>query len=79
MSSIMELIRPELSKLSALYLKNVTVVFVYILSSASIDQSASNLGKMFMSNGIYMSLIMGPIGPERLELFSVKLGKNCCI
>ena len=38
--------------------------FVYTLSSANTDQSALNL-----------SLITGPIGPEQLELFALKLGK----
>ena len=36
--------------------------FVYTLSSAYIDQSAPNMGKIFMSNRILMSSIMGPIG-----------------
>ena len=58
-----------------LFKKAVTFDFVYILSSAYIDQSAPNLGKIFMSNGIWMSLIMGPIGPEQLELFGLELGK----
>ena len=26
-----------------------------------------------------MNLIIGPIGPEQLELFTPELGKNCCI
>ena len=47
--------------------------FVYTLSSAKIDQSALNLGKVFMSNSIGMSSIMGPIGPEQLELFGLEL------
>ena len=53
--------------------KNVTFDFVYILSSAYIDQSAPNLGKIFISNRILMSLIIGPIGPEQLELFGLEL------
>ena len=55
--------------------KTVTFDFVYILSSAYIDQSAPNLGKIFMSNRIWMSSIMGPIGPEQLELFVLELWK----
>ena len=49
----------------------VTVVFdfVYTLSSANIDQSEPNLGKIFMSNRIGMSLIMGP-----MELFALEFG-----
>ena len=49
----MNVIVTELSELSAHYLeKNVTFDFVYILSSAYIDQSAPNLGKIFMCNRI---------------------------
>ena len=53
--------------------KTVTFDFVYTLSSAYIDQSAPNLGKIFISNRIGMSLIMGPIEPEQLELFGLEL------
>ena len=75
-SSIMNVIGTELSELSADYLKkNVTFDCVYILSSAYIDQSAPNLGKIFMSNRIWMSSIMCPIGPEQLELFGLELWK----
>ena len=75
-SSIMNVIGTELSEISAHYLKkNVTFDFVYIRSIAYIDQSAPNLGKIFMSNRIWMSSIMGPIGPEQLELFGLKLWK----
>ena len=45
------------------------------ISSANIDQSAPNLVKIFMSYRISMNSIMGPIGPEQLELFALKLGK----
>ena len=73
-SSIMNVIGTELSELSAHYLKKtVTFYFVYILSSACIDQSAPNLGKIFMSHRIWMSSIMGPIGPKQLELFGLEL------
>ena len=58
-SFIMELIRPELSELSALefenlpYLTMFTLLHLQILtqslSSANIDQSAPNLVKIFMS------------------------------
>ena len=43
--------------------------------TANIDQSAPNLGKKFVSNRIGMSSIMGPTGPEQLELFALELGK----
>ena len=55
--------------------KTVTFDFLYILSSAYIDQSAPNLGKIFMSNRNWMSSIMGPIGPKQLELFGLELWK----
>ena len=74
-SSIMNLIGTEWSELSAFYLKTIIFVFVYTLSSANIDLLAPNLGKISMSNRIRMSSIMGPIGPEQLELFALKLGK----
>ena len=49
----MNVIGTELSELSAhFFKKNVTFDYVYILSSAYIDQSAPNLGKIFMSNRI---------------------------
>ena len=50
-------------------------LFTQSLSSANIDQSAPNLVKIFMSNRISMNSIMGPIGPEQLELFALELGK----
>ena len=51
--SIINVIGTELSELSVHYLKKpVTFDFVYTLSSAYIDQSAPNLGKIFMSNRI---------------------------
>ena len=75
-SLIMNVIGTELSELSSHYLKKtVTFDFVYILSSVYIDQSPPNLGKIFMSNRILMSLIMGPIGPKQLELFGLELWK----
>ena len=58
-----------------LFKKTVIFDFVYTLISTNIDQSASDLGKIFMSNRILMSLIMGPIGAEHLELFALELGK----
>ena len=76
----MNVIGTELSELSAHYLKKkkkkkkkkLLHLTVYILSSAYIDQSAPNLGKIFMSNRVWMSSIMGPIGPEQLELFGLE-------
>ena len=62
-----------------LFKKTVTFDFVYILSSVYIDQSAPNLGKIFMSNRILMSSVMGPIGPEQLELFGLEWWKIAAI
>ena len=50
-------------------------MFTQSLSSANIDQSASNLVKIFISNRFLMNSIMGPIAPEQLELFTLELGK----
>ena len=74
--SIMNVIGTKLLELSTHYLKKTVIFdFVYILSSAYIDQSAPNLGKIFISNRICMSSIIGPIGPEQLELFGLELWK----
>ena len=49
----MNVIGTDLPELSSHYLKKtVTFDFVYILSSAYIERSAPNLGKIFMSNVI---------------------------
>ena len=61
--------------ISPLFEITVTFDFVYTLSSAYIDQSAPNLGKIFVSNRIWMRLIMGPNGLEQLELFGLELWK----
>ena len=75
-SLIMNVIGTELSELSGHFLKTtVTFDFAYTLSSAYIDQSAPNLGKIFMSNRVWKSSIMDPIGPKQLELFGLELWK----
>ena len=56
--------------------KNLFLTLFTLYHLQYIDQSAPNLGKMFMSNRILMCLIMGSIGPEQLELFALELGKN---
>ena len=43
MSSVMELIGPELSELSAFELENLPYLTLYTLASADIDQSVPNL------------------------------------
>ena len=47
--------------------------FVYTLSSTNIDQSASNLVKMYVIIGSHMSLIMDLIRPELCELSALEL------
>ena len=48
--------------------KKLIFVFIYTLYRPV-------LGKLFMSNRIWMSLIMGPIGREQLELFALNWEK----
>ena len=48
MSSIMDVIRPELSELSTLELENLPYLTVYTLASANIDQSVPNLVTIYM-------------------------------
>ena len=65
MSSIMELIRPELFELSALELKKFAIFdFVYTLASANIDQSVPNLATIYMPIRSRMSSIMSQIEPQ---------------
>ena len=47
MTLIMDLIRQELSELSALELENLPYSTVYILASANIDQSVPNLATIY--------------------------------
>ena len=75
MSSIMELIGPELSQLSALELENLPYLTVYSLASANIDQSLPNLATIYMPMRARMSLIMGQIKSEHPELFALEFGK----
>ena len=75
MSSIMDLIGPELSKLSALELENLPYFTVYTLASANIDQSVPNLSTIYMPIKSRMSSIMGQIKSKYPELFSLEFGK----
>ena len=75
MSSIMELIGPELSELSALEFENLPYLTVYSLVSANIDQSVSNLTTIHMLMRARMSSIMGQIEAEHPELFALEIGK----
>ena len=72
MSSIMELIGPELSELSALELENLPYL---TLASANIDQSVPNLATIYMPIRSRMSSIMGQIKPDHPELFALEFGK----
>ena len=72
MSSIMDLIGPELFKLSAL---EAIFDFVYTLASANIDQSVPNLTTIYLPIRFRMSSIMEQIKPEHLELFALEFGK----
>ena len=75
-SSIMDLIGPELSKLLALEFEKFAIFdFVYTLASANIDQSVQNLATIYMPIKSRMSLIMRQIELERLELFALEFGK----
>ena len=75
-SSILDLIRPELSELSALELENFSIFdFVYTLASANSDQSVPNLATIYMTIKSWMSSILGQIKSEHLKLFALELGK----
>ena len=75
MSSIVDVIRPELSELSTLELGNFPYLTLFTLASANIDQSVPNLVTIYMPIKSRMSLIMGQIEPEHLELFALEFGK----
>ena len=59
MSLIMEVIGPELSKLSALELENLPYLTLFTLASAIIDQLVPNLVTLYMLIRSRMSAIMG--------------------
>ena len=72
MSSIMELIGPELSELSALELENLPYLTLFTLASANIDQSLPNLATIHMPVRARMSLIMDLIEPELSKLSALE-------
>ena len=74
MSSIMEVIGLELSKLSALELENLPYLTSLTLTSANIDQSVPNLATIYIPIRPWMSSIMGQIEQEHLELFALEFG-----
>ena len=75
MSSIMEPIGPELSKLAALEFEKIAILIlsVYSLASTNINQSSLNLVKMYMTTRARMVFIMEPIGPDLSELSALEL------
>ena len=75
MSSIMDLIGPELSELPALELENLPYLTVNTLASANIDQSVPNLATIYMPIRSRMSSNIGQIEPEHPELFALEFGK----
>ena len=76
MSLIMNLIRLELCELFALeFAKIAESDFVHTLASANIDQSVPNLVTIYMPIRSGMSLIMGQIKLEHLELCALVCGK----
>ena len=76
MSLIMDLIRPELSKLSALELENLPyLTLFYTVASANMDQSVPNLATIYLPIRSQMSSIMKQIKPEHRELYALEFGK----
>ena len=74
MSSIIGQIESENPELFALEFGKIAESdFVYTLASTNIDQSASNLVKMYMTIRSRMSLILDLIGPEVSELSALEL------
>ena len=76
MSLIMQQIEPEHPELFVHEFGKIAESdFVYILASTNINQSASNLVKMYVTIRCPMSLIMELIGPELSELFALEFAK----
>ena len=75
MSSITDLITPELFELSALELENLPYLTLFTLASANIDQSVPNLATIYLPIRSQMSSIMEQIKPEHPELFALEFGK----
>ena len=74
MSLIIGQIKSENPELFALEFGKIAESdFVYTPASTNIDQSASNLVKMYMTIRSRMSLIMDLIGPEFFDLSTLEL------
>ena len=77
MSSIMNLIGPELFELSAPEFENLPYLTLFTLASANIDQSVPNLATIYIPIKSQMSSIIGQIESEHPELFALEFFKNC--
>ena len=77
MSSIMNLIRPELCEIPAFESENWPYLTLCILrlATSNIDQLVPNLATIYMPIRSWISLIMGQIEPEHPELFALQLEK----
>ena len=76
MTSIMDLIGPELTELLALeFAKIAESDFVYTLVSRNVGQLVPNMVTIYMTLRSWMSLIMGQIRQYHLELFALEQGK----
>ena len=74
MSSIIGQIESENLELFALEFGKIAESdFVYTLASTNIDQSASNMVKMYMTIRFWTSSIVDLIGPELSELSALEL------
>ena len=71
MSSIMDLIGPELFELFAFEFKNLPCLTLF----ANIDQPVPNLATIYMPIKSEISSILGQIESEHPELFALELGK----
>ena len=77
MSLIIDLIRLELSELSALGIRKLSIFdLVYTLASANIKQSVPNLATIYVPIRSRMSTIMGQIEVEGQDLLPLNW-KNC--
>ena len=73
MSLIMGVIGPAHLEKFALELKKIAIFhFVYIPAYTNINQSVPNMVKIYMTIRSQMSLIMGLIGREQLQLFALE-------
>ena len=77
MSSIMDLIGPELFELFALeFAKNAESDVVYTLASTNVDQLVPNIVTIYMTMRSLMIPIMGQIRRYYLKAFALEKGKN---